>query len=339
MVLPAVIGLLPMPGGALFSAPLVDECDVHGELDPLLKTRLNYWFRHIWEYFWPLYPGVLLAVDLTGLEIWQFAAVQFPLTLLSLASGGLFLLRGRSVHPAPAAEAKTGDDPRPAAETSRGRCTRDFFRLISPILVVVAVYAAVRLGLPRLAEANHYFPMMLGLLGGSVALQVRRPIPFQDWRTLLTARRTWIMVLLVALIRVCGAFIEARLPDGLTLVEHVRLEMQDFGIPVAALIVLLPFITGVTTGLAVGFVGASFPIVLSIIGPEPSFGLLCSTTVAAYASGYVGMLLSPVHVCLVVTNQYFRTRVSRSLWYLIPPAAVLFASAMGYAALLRGLLR
>ena len=26
-VLPAIIGLLPMPGGAIFSAPLVDEAD------------------------------------------------------------------------------------------------------------------------------------------------------------------------------------------------------------------------------------------------------------------------------------------------------------------------
>ena len=26
-VLPAIIGLLPMPGGAIFSAPLVDDCD------------------------------------------------------------------------------------------------------------------------------------------------------------------------------------------------------------------------------------------------------------------------------------------------------------------------
>src|SRR5690554_3910290 len=33
-VLPAVIGLLPVPGGALFSAPLVDECDMGKKSHP-----------------------------------------------------------------------------------------------------------------------------------------------------------------------------------------------------------------------------------------------------------------------------------------------------------------
>ncbi|MCF6334926.1 MAG: DUF401 family protein, partial [Spirochaetales bacterium] len=54
-ILPAIIGLLPMPGGALFSAPLVDDCDEGAKIDPVLKTKINYWFRHIWEYTWPLY--------------------------------------------------------------------------------------------------------------------------------------------------------------------------------------------------------------------------------------------------------------------------------------------
>ena len=78
--LPAVIGLLPMPGGAIFSAPLVDDIDSAKCLDPSLKTRVNYWFRHIWEFWWPLYPGVLLTLTTTGLAVWQLAAIQLPLT-------------------------------------------------------------------------------------------------------------------------------------------------------------------------------------------------------------------------------------------------------------------
>ncbi|MFP4522582.1 MAG: DUF401 family protein, partial [Fibrobacterota bacterium] len=48
-VLPALIGLLPMPGGAVFSAPLVDSCDEEKTVSPLLKTKINYWFRHVWD--------------------------------------------------------------------------------------------------------------------------------------------------------------------------------------------------------------------------------------------------------------------------------------------------
>jgi len=41
--LPALIGLLPMPGGALFSAPLVDSIDKGKELSPSHKAAINYW--------------------------------------------------------------------------------------------------------------------------------------------------------------------------------------------------------------------------------------------------------------------------------------------------------
>ena len=92
-VLPAVVGLLPMPAGALFSAPLLDDCDGDEKLDPLLKTRINYWFRHVWEFWWPLYPGVLLAVDITGVPIWQFVFLMFPMFFASIAAGYIFLLK------------------------------------------------------------------------------------------------------------------------------------------------------------------------------------------------------------------------------------------------------
>ncbi|MEW5814589.1 MAG: DUF401 family protein, partial [Spirochaetota bacterium] len=96
-ILPAVIGLLPMPGGALFSAPLVADCDTENGVSSNLKTRINYWFRHIWEYWWPLYPGVLLAVDISGLPIWQFMVILFPMTLFSVLGGYLFIIR--KIHP------------------------------------------------------------------------------------------------------------------------------------------------------------------------------------------------------------------------------------------------
>ena len=67
----ALIGFIPMPGGALFSAPLVEACDTEHRLSNDTKTRINYWFRHMWEYWFPLYAGVIMALQITGLEIWQ----------------------------------------------------------------------------------------------------------------------------------------------------------------------------------------------------------------------------------------------------------------------------
>ncbi|MCP4154350.1 MAG: DUF401 family protein, partial [bacterium] len=54
LIAPALIGFLPMPGGALVSAPLVDVSTNKMNLKPEFNTFLNFWFRHVWEFVWPV---------------------------------------------------------------------------------------------------------------------------------------------------------------------------------------------------------------------------------------------------------------------------------------------
>ncbi len=66
IVSPAIIGFLPLLGGALISAPLVDVSTKNLNLKPEFKTFINYWFRHIWEYVWPIYASLVLFQTLSG---------------------------------------------------------------------------------------------------------------------------------------------------------------------------------------------------------------------------------------------------------------------------------
>jgi hypothetical protein len=50
--------------------------------------------------------------------------------------------------------------------------------------------------------------------------------------------------------------------------------------------------------------------------------------VLAYGFGYMGMLLSPVHVCLIVTSAHFHTSVLRNVAGLLAPAAVMLAATL-----------
>ncbi|MBW2092359.1 MAG: DUF401 family protein, partial [Deltaproteobacteria bacterium] len=133
-VMPAMIGLLPMPGGALFSAPMVRAASEHADLDANLKTAINYWFRHIWEYWWPLYPGVILAVSLLGVQTWRFILFQSPLTFFAISSGFFFLLRRVP---------KTRPSKRQAAD--RPGSWKIFFKEARPILLVILAIPGVAL--------------------------------------------------------------------------------------------------------------------------------------------------------------------------------------------------
>ena len=95
-MLPALIGLLPMPGGALFSAPMVASAAGKTKESASRLSAINYWFRHIWEHWWPLYPGVILAAELTGRPMQAFIVQQLPLGIVMIISG-LFIFRG--LHP------------------------------------------------------------------------------------------------------------------------------------------------------------------------------------------------------------------------------------------------
>lgn len=314
-VLPTVMGIISMPGGALFSAPLVESCDPEKKIKPELKSAINFWFRHTWEFWSPIFPGPLLAMEIAGLSTLEFFVVGFPLSLLALAAGYWFLLRE-----IPASGGNSGK-----AEPA---FFRRFFYLITPILIVVGAYLLYQFLPAGLRWDNNYFPITLGAIGASLWLQHVRPLPAEQWRRIFFQKKIFTLALQMSMIRVYGTFIEANLPDGTPLVAKLSAELASYGIPIILMVMLVPFISGLATGLSVGYVGASFPIVLSLLGVNPDYSSFLATLVLAQGSGMAGMLLSPVHVCLLVSNEYFGAKLGPSLAKQVKPVLVVLAGAI-----------
>ncbi len=323
-VLPAIIGFLPMPGGAIFSAPMVDDCDQEQIIDPIIKTKINYWFRHIWEYWWPLYPGVLLAIEISGLTTWQFMLIQLPFCLFSILCGYIFLLRkiDKTKSEAPVAGYKLSD-------------IQALAKLLLPISTVIVVAIVAKAIYPQMLNFSRFMPIAIGLCCALGVLQWQRPLSLNKWGTMIFTKSTLNLLLVVIAIRLYGAFINADLPNGVSLIETMRQELCNRGIPVILIIMAIPFITGFTTGIAIGFVGASFPIVFSLLGQDPQLGEILAVNVLAFGFGYMGMILSPVHVCLIVSNQHFQTKVAGSLKGLLPPATIMLVFTLLYYLLIK----
>ena len=89
---PMIIGLMPMPGGAMLRAPIVDEMGSPLKLSQEKKTYINYWFRHIWEYCWPLYPGLILTASIKNIPLKSIMYHQFYLTILAFITGLMMIL-------------------------------------------------------------------------------------------------------------------------------------------------------------------------------------------------------------------------------------------------------
>jgi len=317
--LPALVGLLPMPGGAVFSAPLVASLDSPGELDARQRTAINYWFRHIWEYWWPLYPGVILAVRYSELPAATFFLIQIPFTFAAVLGGYFFILK----------KVKKGNLENSEEEKPE---FANVLSALGPIGILVIVSVIGSAVLPKFGVSGTLSSLLSMLIGLILAIALVFSGNSSAWTSSLGMFKytsTWQMVLLVISILAFSATIKAPLDTaGTTLITLMRDEFLHAGIPLAAVIMLIPFISGIATGVAFGFVGASFPIVFALIGQNPTLGVTAATTACAYAFGYMGMMLSPIHVCFVVTCEYFKTPLFENYRYLIGPIVTILTVSL-----------
>ncbi len=317
--LPALVGLLPMPAGALFSAPFVDAIDQGREIEPQRKAAINYWFRHIWEYWWPLYPGVILAMQYSGLPALKFFLIQLPFTFAAILGGRLFILRKIR---------QSNDDHVRGGHFNAAAV----FSALGPIGLLVAISlvgSALLHWIGVEGTLANLIAMVVGLVAALTSVFTGHASAFGSTLLMLKRLDTWLMIVLVIGIQAFAAALSCPLDvAGSTLITGMRDELMRTGIPLILVIMLIPFISGMVTGVSFGFVGASFPIVFALLGPNPSPGVAAATTAFAYTFGYMGMMLSPMHACFVVTAEYFKTSVFEIYRYIIGPALVILLTSI-----------
>jgi hypothetical protein len=128
-----------------------------------------------------------------------------------------------------------------------------------------------------------------------------------DLADLLGQWKIWSMPLLVV-----GLMIFNQALETSGAVVALKEELLAWNIPLAMLVALLPFIAGLVTGIAVGFVGVSFPVVMALLASSGVHGsAVAPYAFLAFSWGYAGMMASPVHLCLLLTRDFFEARMIR----------------------------
>jgi len=94
-------------------------------------------------------------------------------------------------------------------------------------------------------------------------------------------------------------------------------ELLQMHIPPLIVVFVVPFVVGILTGVTSAYIGVGFPIVLPLLGTaavSQSAGMLM-----AFAGGFMGVMSSPVHLCLVLTIDFFKASLIKTLAKLILP--------------------
>ena len=294
--MPAMIGMLPSPGGAVFSAPMVNEAAGDADISSEQKALINYWYRHIWEYVSPLYPGIILAAGLTGLSTQTLFLVNLPCALSVVGWGVMFCFNGIARQE--------------QAPVTNGRRQEfvTFLALISPIMLALLLVVLFRVN------------AALALGGAVVSLYV-----FHRYNPVMIIKNLRESVSGKALFLVIGIMIFQEVLRTTGALAGISSFFAVSHMPVYLLLFLIPFIAGIMTGLTVGYVGITFPLLLPLMGgatPSPALVAL------AFSSGFAGVMLSPVHLCYVLTCEYFHADIAKVYHRLFLPSALVLAAVL-----------
>ena len=317
IVFPALIGLLPMPGGAIFSAPMVKNIGEPRHFTGAQLSFVNYWFRHIWEYWWPLYPGVLLTTALAGLDLWTFILFLFPLSVAAFLAG--YLPLGRLMR-------NSAGRPPSAGGAGWGL----FVKELLPILIVIVFGLGLGVLLSTLTDPAAFTiaketGLIIALVLAIAWVWRQNGFSWQDKRSIIVR---W------PLLRMCYMVIGILVFQGMLndsgAVDGISQELIHWNIPLTFIAVILPFLIGGVVGITIAFVGTTFPILISLIHSLGLGHLMLPYMMLALASGFVGVLLSPLHLCLLLSNEFFETSIGRVYRLLVIPCAMLFVACCSY---------
>lgn len=296
IVMPAFLGFLASPGGAMFSAPFVEKAAKPLGINAEQKTFINYWFRHIWEYFLPTYPGVILTFSLLSVSYDTFLKLVWFYTPVAVIGGVLFGLLPLRLK-------------KEEKNTAKNESASIKELILGTLPIALLLFSVVVFKID----------MTLSLFIILIAIIIFYKISFRDLPLMLNQSVNYKLLLSVLAIFIFKDVLKASgIPAG------TSIYLVKAGIPIAILFFIIPFLVGILTGVTQALVGITFPILIGIMPPAENLNLFAF----AFLCGTIGVFLSPAHLCLALTAEYFNTKISKIYKYLWGPVALLLAASI-----------
>ncbi len=287
---PALLGLLPIPGGALFSAPLVDKAGVG--VDENLKTGINVWFRHVLYFVYPISYALIVPAGLANLSIYRIILFQIPIFIMLVALGYFFLLR------------KVDGELEYDSEL-------DLRKLILPLLVLIAapvlhfvLYYTYEFSMENISL------LMAVTLSLVLAIAIIGDSKVDTIKSAIIEMKPWNFMLLIFFLYL---FIGVFLSSG------VGELIEGLAMPRIVLIIGMGFLLGLATGRIIVPATIIIPIYMETYGlatlPILVFSLM-------YLSVFMGYVLSPVHPCISISLKYFKGKTHDFIKIMAPMVVI-----------------
>ena len=299
-IIPAIYGLMPVPGGALFSAPTIDEEGDKYKLDKNQKNFLNVWFRHIWFPIYPISSAMILitSVKFANFDISFLILANIPSFITSILIGIFYLKKF--------IKNSTKQD------KIIGKDYSGFIYLLPPILPLI-IYGILQIfGIPQIRS------FLIGILISIILLYYLIDKTKKEYVQILRKSITFNLAIAIFGIMIFREMFE---------VSNANIVLKDIivgsHIPILSMVIVIPLILGVLTGYNLGSVALSYPILAPFYPTDLNFVTLVGLTSLIFMSSLIGYLISPIHLCNVVSSDYLKTDTTRMYKMYLPAAFIL----------------
>jgi len=294
----SLMGLLPMPGGALLSAPIVQKAGTG--VEDILKATINNWFRHLFILVYPLSPALVASAKIVNLDVYTAILYILPGLVLSTALGYIFMLR--KIH---------GKDSHSNRFSPKG--------LLMPLIIILSA-PAIDFTLKKTLGMESFATVIGVVVALTLSISLSRVK--LNARAIILKSRPWNFGLIII-----GMFLYLNIFQA----SDAKSMIAAIPLPPLILSVVAGFLLGFFTGRVQLPASIVLPVYLSSAG-----AVTPAIFAPIYISIFFGYITSPVHPCLVVTAQYFNVTVREMMAKIALPTLTMFVAVMIYSILIMG---
>ncbi len=275
MFVPALIGLLTVPGGAIISAPFIDRIGEDLNVEKSKRAVINLVYRHISMHIMPYANGLLLvALLLPQVNVYNVIGLNFIFVFLYVTIGYFTYIKDIKYEKTEIVKGNKGDN------------------ILQLAIYTSPIYFAVILNIV------FKVPFFIGVLGNILLVYLLRPrksiikdfIKGINLNVFLTIMGVYLIQGTIGNFPEFNKMLESLLSNPNTLIASM--------IGISAIF-----------GLATGFQPAALGVIIPVIG-SMAISLSRMTVLAhiAFVWSFVGYFFSPLHLCQLFTVEYMKVK-------------------------------
>jgi len=275
MLIPALIGMLTVPGGAIMSVPLVDQLGERSNISKPHRAIINLVFRHIPMNILPYATSFLVVASISPrISIYKLIGLNSIFMMMYFIAAYYIYIRKAQSSPSP-------------------HYSFEWINLVKLLKFTSPIYVAVLLNLLL------GVPFYLGVLVNLLIVYLIHPTK----TFLMDSLRAFSFNVLYALI---GVYLIQGIMGRMESLNSFLASILMNPNTIILGIIAASMFFGITTGFSPTALGVILPILITLPLSDNMLLMYCHFT---FCWAFVGYFFSPMHLCQIFTCEYLKVSI------------------------------